>query len=128
MARRSAQAEVVVIYWRDIPAQVNGQRGRVRHQVLLSEKFHRAIDRAKSKARIRTANDDVAQWRRTSTPCDGDVVSVADDVAAELEERYTVDDLGRLAFAGGFEADVGGGPIGASNRSDPSTPDQEVPT
>ncbi len=128
MSRRSAQSEVVVIYWRDIPAQVNGQRGRVRHQVLLSEKFHRAIDRAKSKARIRTANDDVAQWRRTSTPCDGDVVSVADEVAAELEARYSADHLGRLAFAGGFEADADGVPASAPLTPDPTTPDQEVPT
>jgi hypothetical protein len=38
MARRAARgAELVTIYWRDIPAQVNGQDGRDRHQVLLSQ-------------------------------------------------------------------------------------------
>ena len=50
MPRRSGAGEVVVILWRDIPAQVNGQLGRERHQVLLSPKFQRAVDRAKRKA------------------------------------------------------------------------------
>ena len=68
-----ATRDVVVIMWRDIPAQVNGQDGRERHQVLLSDKFQRAIDRAKRKAKIVTAQEDVAQWRRISRPFDGDV-------------------------------------------------------
>ena len=63
-----ATRDVVVIMWRDIPAQVNGQDGRERHQVLLSDKFQRAIDRAKRKAKIVTAQEDVAQWRRISRP------------------------------------------------------------
>ncbi|MGH9270102.1 MAG: virulence factor, partial [Ilumatobacteraceae bacterium] len=75
MPRRSS--EVVVIYWRDIPAQVNGQVGRDRHQVALSDKFQRAIDRAKRKAKINTAHEDVAQWRRVSQSVDGDVEAAA---------------------------------------------------
>ncbi|CAN5666744.1 MAG: virulence factor [Ilumatobacteraceae bacterium] len=98
--------DVVVIYWRDIPAQVNGQAGRDRHQVALSEKFQRAIDRAKRKAKIYTANEDVAQWRRGSTPCDGDVASAAKEQADRLEADYSAERLGKLAFAGGFEVDV----------------------
>ena len=61
MGRRGGAGEVVTIFWRDIPAQVNGQAGRQRHQVLLSAKFQRAIDRAKRKAKIYTAEEDVAQ-------------------------------------------------------------------
>lgn len=98
--------DVVVIYWRDIPAQVNGQAGRERHQVVLPAKFQRAIDRAKRKARIDTANEDVAQWRRVSTPCPGDVAVAAAATAERLEAEYSRDRLGLLAFAGGFEADV----------------------
>ena len=106
MARRAARAEVVTIYWRDIPVQVNGQFGRERHQVLLSERFQRAVDRAKHKARIRTAAEDVAQWRRESTLCDGDVAAAAEDAAAAVESRFTADYLGRLSYAGGFVADL----------------------
>ena len=85
MPRRSAGAEVVTIYWRDIPAQVNGQSGRDRHQVVLSAKFQRAIDRAKRKAGIYTAEDDIAQWRRESVACDGDVAEAAESEANRLE-------------------------------------------
>jgi len=107
MARRGGTgAQVVTIYWRDIPAQVNGQAGRERHQVMLSAKFQRAIDRAKRKAGIYTAEDDIAQWRRESTPCDGDVAAAADAEAGRLEATISREHLGRLAYAGGFEADI----------------------
>lgn len=106
MPRRSSGPEVVTIYWRDIPAQVNGQAGRDRHQVLLSAKFQRAVDRAKRKAGIYTAEDDIAQWRRESAPCDGDVASAAEAAAAELESSYSREFLGRLAYAGGCRADM----------------------
>jgi hypothetical protein len=109
MPRRGAAAEVVTIFWRDIPAQVNGQAGRERHQVLLSAKFQRAVDRAKRKAGIYTAEDDIAQWRRTSTASDGDAAAVAaaaDAEAARLEAEYSREYLGKLAYAGGFAADV----------------------
>jgi hypothetical protein len=106
MARRSSGPEIVTIYWRDIPAQVNGQSGRARHQVVLSSKFQRAIDRAKRKANIYTAEEDIAQWRRSTNACDGDMAAAADAEAARLETEYSRDFLGRLAYAGGWERDV----------------------
>ncbi|HWM18697.1 MAG TPA: virulence factor [Ilumatobacteraceae bacterium] len=107
MPRGSKRPELVTIYWRDIPAQVNAQLGRERHQVLLSDKFQRAVDRAKRKAHIYTAHEDIAQWRRESQPCEGDLATAAEALAGQLEKAYTRDRLGLLAFAGGFEADVG---------------------
>jgi hypothetical protein len=105
-ARRGGAAEVVTIYWRDIPAQVNGQAGRDRHQILLSSKFQRAVDRAKRKAGVYTADEDIAQWRRESTPCEGDPAAAAERIASELEQRYSREYLGRLAYAGGFVSDM----------------------
>ena len=95
--------EVVVIMWRDIPAQVNGQAGRRRHQVPLDPKFQRAIDRAKRKAHIVTAQEDVAQWRRVSTPCDGDPAAAAQETAGQLDAEYSEERLGKIAFNGGVE-------------------------
>jgi hypothetical protein len=103
MARRADRREVVVILWRDIPAQVNGQEGRQRHQVVLHPRFQRAIDRAKRKARIVTAHEDVAQWRRVSIPCDTDVVVAAEAEARKLEDEYPAERLGTIAYHGGFE-------------------------
>lgn len=68
---------VVVIKWRDIPAQVNAQMGRDRFQIVLSAKFQRAIDRAKRKANIYTAEEDIAQWSRDSLPLEGTLAEAA---------------------------------------------------
>jgi hypothetical protein len=97
---------VIVIMWRDIPAQVNAQMGRERKQVQLAEKFQRAIDRAKRKAHIYTAEEDIAQWRRVSLPLVGDMTEAAQREADRLDSEYSRERLGKLAFAGGFEADV----------------------
>jgi hypothetical protein len=103
--RERGASEVVTIYWRDIPAQVNGQSGRERHQVLLSSKFQRAVDRAKRKAGIYTAEEDIAQWNRKSESC-ADHVLAAEAQAAALEAEYSKEFLGKLAYAGGFVADM----------------------
>ena len=104
---------VVVIKWRDIPAQVNAQAGRERKQVQLSDKFQRAIDRAKRKAHIYTADEDIAQWRRISLPLSGDLAEAAQREADRLDGEYSRERLGRLAFAGGFEADIDNSAINA---------------
>ena len=97
---------VIIIKWRDIPAQVNAQMGRERYQVILSAKFQRAIDRAKRKANIYTAEEDVAQCSRETLPLEGDMALAAQSVADRLEEDWTRQRLGVLAYAGGFEKDV----------------------
>lgn len=107
MARRTTGAPTLVtIYWRDIPAQVNGQAGRERHQVVLSNKFQRAIDRAKRKANIYTAEADIAQWRRVSEPCGDDFAAAAETEASRIEAGYSREYLGKLAFAGGYVNDI----------------------
>lgn len=99
-------SSVVVIMWRDIPAQVNAQSGRDRHQVMLSAKFQRAVDRAKRKAGIYTAEEDVAQWRRISLPLTGTLEESAQREAERIEGEFSRERLGVLAFAGGYEKDV----------------------
>ena len=99
-------AVIVVIKWRDIPAQVNAQFGRERFQLVLSAKFQRAIDRAKRKAHIYTAEEDVAQWSRETLPLEGTMEDAAKAVVERLEAQYSREHLGRLAYAGGWEKDV----------------------
>ena len=86
--------EVIVIMWRDIPAQVNAQAGRERKQVQLSDKFQRAIDRAKRKAHIYTADEDIAQWRRISLPLVGDLAEAAQREADRLMANIRANVLG----------------------------------
>jgi hypothetical protein len=101
--RGNDAAQLIVISWRDIPAQVNAQKGRDREQVILSAKFQRAIDRAKRKAQIYTAHEDIAQWKRESRPCTDDLAAEASTEAQRLEELYSKEHLGKLGFLGGWE-------------------------
>lgn len=101
--RGNQSAQIIVISWRDIPAQVNAQRGREREQVILPGKFQRAIDRAKRKAKIYTAQEDIAQWNRVSRPCGEGLAAEAAAEAARIEAEYSAEHLGRLGFLGGWE-------------------------
>ena len=90
---------VVVIKWRDIPAQVNAQMGRDRYQVVLSAKFQRAIDRAKRKANIYTAEEDIAQWSRDPLPLEGTLAAAAQKVADEIERLVNDHQVGFFILA-----------------------------
>jgi hypothetical protein len=102
MARE--RAELVVIWWRDLPAQVNAQRGRERAQVLLPERFQRAIDRARRKGKVDTADEEVRQWRRDARPLVGEPGAAARAEAERLDAEYPQDRLGRIAVRGGWES------------------------
>lgn len=96
-------AKLVTIYWRDIPAQVNAQQGRARHQLLLSARFQRATQRAAVVSRQKNAHDFVTHWRRTDRPCGDDLEAEAAAEAAAIEAAYPPARLAALVEAGGVE-------------------------
>lgn len=121
MGRRTS-AELIVILWRDIPAQVNGRSGEARHQVILPMRFQKAIDRAAMVAGKKTAQEYVAEWRRASYPLMGELADVVDATAATIEQEFTNERLHVLIDNGGFdpaEPDRAG--------LDRATPDQATP-
>ena len=75
-------AELTVISWRDIPAQVIARAGRTRARLELPSRFQVAIDRAAMNAGLFGADTYLEEWRRTSRPCTDDLDS---EVAAEVE-------------------------------------------
>ncbi|MBO6835578.1 MAG: virulence factor, partial [Alphaproteobacteria bacterium] len=79
-------AQLIVVYWRDIPAQVIAKKGR-RDQVkiVLEERFEKAIDRAAMRGGARSTDDYLAEWRKA------DPVEVSDDL--EAEARTVADKL-----------------------------------
>ncbi len=103
MSRRNAGSEIVVIMWRDIPAQVNGRAGDERHQVVLARRFQRAIDRAAMVADKKTAHEYVAEWRRTSYPITGELAPTVEATAATLEQEFTAERLQILVDNGGWD-------------------------
>ena len=102
MARRTA-SEIVVILWRDIPAQVNGRDGEEREQIILPGRFQKAIDRAAMVAGKKTAQEYVGEWRRTSQPLTGSLTATVQVTAAAIEAEFTNDRLHSLIDNGGWD-------------------------
>ena len=100
--RRSGN-EVVVILWRDIPAQINGRVGEERHQAILPHRFQKAIDRAAMVAGKKTAQEYVGEWRRTSYPLTGQLAETIDGIAASIEVEFTNERLHTLVANGGWD-------------------------
>ena len=103
---KTNEAQLVIIYWRDIPAQVNAQAGRTRAQAPLSPRFQRAIDRAAMVAGLTNSHDYVTQWRRVARQCLGDLETSARAESERLEALYDDVRLRALAESGGLESTV----------------------
>jgi hypothetical protein len=61
----------IIVYWRDIPAQVIIKRGRERGKAELSQRFHVGIDRAAMRAGKGGSEEYMADWRRDSSTFQG---------------------------------------------------------
>lgn len=96
-------AKLTIIYWRDIPAQVIGQRGRKRHKKELTKRFAVAIDRAAMRAGRGSSQAYLDDWRRESRACDGDLESLVNDEAARLENEFSDEWLETMTKAGGVD-------------------------
>jgi len=57
-------AQLTIVYWRDIPAQVIVKQGRQAAKRQLTERFEKAIDRAAMRAKLRDTDSYLAEWRR----------------------------------------------------------------
>ena len=94
--------KLIIIYWRDIPAQVLGRKGRKSvFKQTLTPRFQHTIDRAAMRARKTSADSYMEDWRRVSEPCDGDLESAVNDKVALLEQEYTEARLDEIARAAG---------------------------
>lgn len=98
-------AQMQIVYWRDIPAQVivkAGRRNVAKRE--LSLRFTEAIDMCAMRTGAAETDDYLAEWRRA------DPVEVSDDIEAEaanaaetLEAEYDRDRLVALVKSGGKE-------------------------
>jgi len=97
-------ANMVIVYWRDIPAQVIVGKGRRAAKVQLPERFEQAIDRAAMKTGAAGSDDYLAEWRK-STPVEvsGDDQSVANAQAEALARDYDQEKIKSLIANDGWE-------------------------
>ena len=98
-------ASLIIISWRDIPAQVIVKRGRETAKVQLSHRFQEAVDRAAMRAGKGSSDAYLADWARSAPrPCGDDLNAEAAAEAARLEAKYTDDELEALVRAKGVHA------------------------
>lgn len=98
-------AQLTVIYWRDIPAQVIVRAGRTSAKRELPARFQEAIDRAAMRGGARDTDSYLAEWRRADpVACGDDPEAAASLAAAELEAAYDDARLSALVATGGRAA------------------------
>jgi hypothetical protein len=96
-------AELIVISWRDVPAQVIVRRGREVAKVQLSARFMEAVDRAAMRAGRGSSDAYLEDWFRSPPrPCGDDIHAEAAAEAARIEARYSDDDLEALVRSKGM--------------------------
>lgn len=95
-------ADRIIVYWRDIPAQVIVKQGRKTAKRELSLRFTEAIDMCAMRTGAAETDDYLAEWRK------GDPIPVGDDLeaeaakaTAEIEAAYDKARLVALVHAGG---------------------------
>ena len=97
-------AQLIIVYWRDIPAQVIVKAGRQNAKRQLGERFEKAIDRAAMRADLKDTDSYLAEWRRAEpVACGEDLEAEAEAAARRLEDDYPADRLRDLVSAGGWD-------------------------
>ena len=99
-------AQVMVLYWRDIPAQVVAEKGRGRKReqakIELHRRFALAIDEAAMRDGADSTDDYLADWRRGEpSDCSDDLEAEARALAEKLEQEFDGKALAGLIEAGG---------------------------
>ena len=96
-------AKSTIIYWRDIPSQVVVKQGRISAKAQLSKRFMEAIDKAAMRAGRQGSKEYLEDWRRVINACQGDIKTVANTIAKELEQMHPDDILQAMVKNKGFK-------------------------
>jgi Virulence factor len=89
--------ELIIVYWRDIPAQVIVGKGRGGAKVKLTERFEQAIDRCAMKIGAKDADAYLAEWRKAPpVEMPGEATEIARAEAARIEAEYDTERLKAL--------------------------------
>ena len=100
----------IIVYWRDIPAQVIVGKGRRAAKVQLPERVEQAIDRAAMVSGADSTDDYLSEWRKAAGPSvEGADDDAAQTIAAELDATYDSDRIKALIAGKGWERLTEGG-------------------
>ncbi len=100
---RNQMADVIVVYWRDIPAQVIVGKGRKAAKVQLPERFEQAIDRAAMKIGAEDTDSYLAEWRKAPAyEVEGEQADVAQSEANRIDAEYDQTNIKQLIANDGW--------------------------
>ncbi|GMG82729.1 virulence factor [Paralimibaculum aggregatum] len=89
--------QLIIVSWRDIPAQVIVGKGRKAAKRPLPERFEQAIDRCAMKVGARDDDAYLAEWRKSApVEREGDAEEIASAEAARIEAEYDTERLKSL--------------------------------
>jgi cvfA/B/C family virulence factor len=94
-------AQLITVYWHDIPAQVIAKAGRQSAKRELSPRFQEAIDRAAMVSGEHGTDAYLAAWRRDVGACGEDLEGEASAAAARIEAEFDPARLAQLVKSGG---------------------------
>ncbi len=88
----SHMADVTIVYWRDMPAQVIVGRGRRGVKLPLPERFEQAIDRAAMKSGAAESDDYMDGFRKAAPiPVEGSDQEAAAATVAKIDAEYDLE-------------------------------------
>jgi Virulence factor len=94
----------VILYWRDIPAQVIVKADRKSAKRELPVRFVQAIDACAMRVGASETDAYLGEWRRGAPePCGDDLEAEADATLASLEIEFARDRLRELVENGGWK-------------------------
>jgi len=97
-------ADLIVVYWRDIPAQVIVKKGRQNAKRELPMRFIQAIDACAMKVGAKSASNYLDDWRKADPiPVSDDIDAEADKAVNELDTRFDKAKLIALVNSSGRE-------------------------
>ena len=102
--RKLTMPSLIIVYWRDIPAQVIVGKGRRAAKKQLPERFEQAIDRAAMKTGADGDDAYLAEWRKSKPiEVDGDAEEVAKSEADRINIEYDQERIKSLIANDGWE-------------------------
>jgi hypothetical protein len=104
LQEREFMADLIVVYWRDIPAQVIVKKGRQNAKRELPLRFTEAIDMCAMRTGAGGTDDYLAEWRKAEpVPVGDDLEAEAEKALQDFEAKYDRERLVALVKAGGKE-------------------------
>ena len=97
--------ELVIVYWRDIPAQVIVGRGRKAKKKQLPERFEKAIDKCAMKIGATGTDTYLQEWHKSPPiELEGDPEIILENKVNTIETQYDSEMLKSLIANSGWKS------------------------